>query len=426
VGATWQLPGLRKYLKQQLGLDVYRIETFKKIGTGGGGMGEGGDDEETAAQTAAVDPNDRNAQFNRISLEMTTAYGLALQGLGLNAVSGNLMPVSIVRKSMWNEKGKWFGLAAGVAAAAAGVMFLNPLRQHFAVGAAQDDPAIQQTIRQASQLRAQAEEAKVTNPGEPDFRAANILALQNGKGAYQYVVRDLHAMFASAEARKGSWAKEVAVPGQPEAALAGGPALRLLSVSTEYFGPVAATPAADGTQAAEPWIDWTEEEKAMPRIEVTLSCDTALPEPRKFFSQAVQQWLRDNKIRADIPYELVYRNTFLLEVTGEEVAAAPTGVTGEGRATSREESAMARRLGRQTGSKRAGDQAGVRLPRNTAAPRRPAGEGSMSGQDADDLAPLEAPAGLVAAPTGNATFVFGLLFKPPAKPGDEAANGGAQ
>ena len=31
VGSTFRLPGLRKYLKQQLSMDVYRIENFKRL-----------------------------------------------------------------------------------------------------------------------------------------------------------------------------------------------------------------------------------------------------------------------------------------------------------------------------------------------------------------------------------------------------------
>ncbi len=124
VGSTWRLPGLRKYLKQQLGLDVYRVEYFKKVNMGVAGI-EGAEDSEDGGQQQSVDGASKGHAFNDASLNLVTAYGLALQGLGQNAVGGNLMPTTVLRKSMWKDKTRYFGMAAGIAAAAAGVMFVG-------------------------------------------------------------------------------------------------------------------------------------------------------------------------------------------------------------------------------------------------------------------------------------------------------------
>lgn len=66
LGSTFRLPGLRKYLKQQLSMDIYRIEGFKRV-------------------TA---PEGREAEFDEASLNLGTAYGLALQGLDSATLAG--------------------------------------------------------------------------------------------------------------------------------------------------------------------------------------------------------------------------------------------------------------------------------------------------------------------------------------------------
>src|SRR5690606_5717452 len=40
LGSTFRLPGLRKYLKQQVGMDVYRMEQFKRLNVEGPRAGE--------------------------------------------------------------------------------------------------------------------------------------------------------------------------------------------------------------------------------------------------------------------------------------------------------------------------------------------------------------------------------------------------
>lgn len=438
VGATWNLPGLRKYLKQQLGLDVYRIDGFKRIGSGGGGFGDDADSEDGGATAAAADPNDRNAQFNRVSLEMATAYGLALQGLGLNAVSGNLMPTTIVRKSMWKEKGKWFGMAAGVAAAAAGVMFINPLRNYFAVNSpdARPDAMIQQTLSRANDLKRQADEAMVTNPGDPDFKAANLVALQNQRDAYQYVVADIQAIFADANRRKESWSQAVSIPGQPPVTVPEGPALRVMNVMTKYHPPKdpAATTsresaASQNLDEQEDYVIWTEEQEKFPRIEVYMQLDTAVPEPRKFLQAPLQQWVRENARRPGVPYELVPGGFQMRETAAAETAGMQSpsenrqsGRAGRGEAGeknmfatrgNRREPTRTSRVASEGGSTRAGGDAGA--------------SGSL-----DDLAPLDEPTDLYAGSTANAVFVFGIVFKPPTPPAEGAdataqpEQGGAQ
>ena len=104
LGSTFQLPGLRKYLKQQLSTDVFRLEEFKRVGFD---QLPGGADGDKA----------KLIRGNAISL--ATAYGLALQGVGFGTINANLMPVAVIRASMWKGKTKWFATAAGIAVVAA-------------------------------------------------------------------------------------------------------------------------------------------------------------------------------------------------------------------------------------------------------------------------------------------------------------------
>ncbi|MFM7806662.1 MAG: type IV pilus assembly protein PilM, partial [Planctomycetota bacterium] len=93
VGSTFRIPGLRKFLGQQLNVDVQRVDEFKRI---------------------RVEGRDA-ADFAANSVNMVTAYGLALQGVGLARIAVNLSPVGNLREKLWQAKTKWFVAAASVA-----------------------------------------------------------------------------------------------------------------------------------------------------------------------------------------------------------------------------------------------------------------------------------------------------------------------
>lgn len=90
AGSTFRLPGLQKFLKQQLQMEVIRPDGFKRIAVEGR----------------------READFAENALNMATAYGLALQGLGLDTVSANLLPSHILQSRMWRAKQPWIAAAS--------------------------------------------------------------------------------------------------------------------------------------------------------------------------------------------------------------------------------------------------------------------------------------------------------------------------
>jgi type IV pilus assembly protein PilM len=97
LGGTFRLPGLQKYVQQNLQIEVQRIE---RLGSGA--------------------PADARAatMFNENILSSVSAYGLAIQALGGGKINSSLLPARIRREKMWQEKTRWFAAAAAIFVAA--------------------------------------------------------------------------------------------------------------------------------------------------------------------------------------------------------------------------------------------------------------------------------------------------------------------
>jgi type IV pilus assembly protein PilM len=201
MGNTFRLPGLRKYLKQQLQMDVYRIEGFKRL-------------------TA---PEGREAEFNDASLNLCTAYGLALQGLDSAALRANVMPVPVVRETMWKQKRAWFGLAAGVAAAATAGWFVRPLMDNTAMNAVVPPSEIQRVANEGARLKQEAEAAGVLGDATGDTTASTLLSLVDGRGINTHLVNDVGVLLGDIRS-----APIVAEEGAT---------VRLAALKTEYMPP---------------------------------------------------------------------------------------------------------------------------------------------------------------------------------------------
>lgn len=303
VGSTFQLPGLRKYLKQQLQLDVYRLEEFKRADLSK--LGE-----------------ERAAQLKGAALSFATAYGLAIQGLGLNPIKANLMPVSVVREAMWKKKAPWFAAAAGLGIAAGAAMFIRPLLDSNAVAGVSPDPVIQQAVRQAQELKGKAAEAGVLEAGQPDMTAANLLALTEHRELYGRVLADLSAILADADAKAATWTGRPR-PGAEAPKPLGAPGFEFRGFRTQYTGPGRGD--AEGGEPADP--------NAMGSVQVTLQVATRQPDPLDFILHSVDAWLRENKDRKDAPYAIVYKDPIFTLVSAAQPpaqATASAGAVGEG------------------------------------------------------------------------------------------------
>ena len=137
LGNAMKLPGLQRYLAQNLEQDVKPIEEFNRL-TAGSASG--------------------NAQFKENVLSFAPAYGLCIQALGKSELKTNLLPEEIVTRRMVRAKKPW--AVAGVAAVLAGLTF-----NYFThVAAWRDvnvkDPSWTPVINQAN-----SDEAKRRQPG---------------------------------------------------------------------------------------------------------------------------------------------------------------------------------------------------------------------------------------------------------------------
>lgn len=174
LGSTFRLPGLRKYLKQQLQLDVYRLEQFKKLSIDGPRAGE----------------------FQAASFNLATAYGCVLQSFDHAPMQANLMPVPVIKSAMWKKKVPYFAAAAGIAAAAAGAMFIRPLLDSTAFEGAKKPPVLSTVADEASLLSDEAEKLGVTDSARANLQGAEIVGLLNGRELYSEILEDTSRMIA--------------------------------------------------------------------------------------------------------------------------------------------------------------------------------------------------------------------------------------
>lgn len=104
VGNAFLLPGLQKYLQQNLGMTVERPVAFKNI-----------------VPSAIAD----QPAFREQLLSYAVAYGLALQGLELTKVTSNLLPTEIAKQVVWRKKRPAFAAAAACLVLAGGLIWFR-------------------------------------------------------------------------------------------------------------------------------------------------------------------------------------------------------------------------------------------------------------------------------------------------------------
>jgi type IV pilus assembly protein PilM len=104
LGNALKLPGLQKYLQQNLGLPVEKPEKFDKI----------------ADSSAAAAP-----QFTDQLLSFAVPYGLAIQGLESGRVTTNLLPTELAKQVVWRKKKPTFAAAAACLLIAGGLIWFR-------------------------------------------------------------------------------------------------------------------------------------------------------------------------------------------------------------------------------------------------------------------------------------------------------------
>ena len=100
LGNGMKLPGLQRYLSQNLEMEVTPVMEFERLSAGSAGG---------------------KPQFKDNVLSFAVAYGLCLQGIGKAELRTNLLPEEIVRTRLVRAKKPW--MVAGAAAVLAGLTF---------------------------------------------------------------------------------------------------------------------------------------------------------------------------------------------------------------------------------------------------------------------------------------------------------------
>ncbi len=275
IGSTFKLPGLRKFLSQQLQIEVTRLDAFQRL-----------------------NPQGRNeTAFSEHSVNFATAYGLALQGLELANIDVNLIPVPVVRERLWGRKIKWFGAAAAVVVLGSLVNFARPVLDRAHV---RQDPAAEQevsrTIREAKAL--QTDFQTITDETAVTARPLNIRAMLDYRDVWPAILNDVGAILASAEPQPelfdgldASAASSIPV-GQQQV-------LELRALQHAVIKPDArgSAPAEGGT--------------AMPQIAIQMVLETPNDQGLQFVNATAMSWLRQhmNATRPGVPYRITEATT---------------------------------------------------------------------------------------------------------------------
>jgi type IV pilus assembly protein PilM len=367
LGSTFRLPGLRKYLKQQVGMDVFRLEQFKRLTMDGPRAGE--------------------LQAN--TLNLATAYGLALQGLGLATLEANLMPTMVLREAMWERKVKWFAVAAGVAIAASVAMFIRPFLDSQAVAAEPQPQSVRDAIREAQRLKSAAQD--VTGSTIENSAAAGVLALLESRDVYAHLVNDVGLMMKHAQDRERSEQ----------------PVFNVKVFKTQNGG---ARGPADPNQ---PFGSVEPEQDTRERIQVMLTMTTSHADPQRLAFNTIDEWLRRNAKRPGVPYEIVVANnpSRLTGTTEVEAPALAAGTPG-GDGVSGPGTMQAGRGGRFGAGQPMGEggvmQTGTQASGAGASPREEDPGDSQAAASIRKLAPLPGPP---ADPPGTRTSTFEVRFE---------------
>jgi type IV pilus assembly protein PilM len=173
LGSTFRIPGLRKFLSDQLRIEVRRLEDFQTLKVEG---------------SAAAD-------FAGSAINLSTAVGLALQGLGQSAITINLSPVGNLREQVWRRKAKWFVAAALLVCAGSAALFFRP--------GGSVEPQVRAAVtmakRDADEAKKKFEEAK--QAADLGARANNVVFMVEDREVWPWIVADANAAVASAKAQ---------------------------------------------------------------------------------------------------------------------------------------------------------------------------------------------------------------------------------
>ncbi|MEM7626436.1 MAG: type IV pilus assembly protein PilM [Planctomycetota bacterium] len=286
VGSTFRLPGLQKFLKQQLQIDVVRPDSFDRI---------------------SVADGKRESEFSNHALNMATACGLALQGLGLEKVSANILPRHVLASRMWRAKQPWIAASAACFVAAAGLMAAKHFIDKSVIN--QQLAEIQTEIRPiVSRARAQQSAwSEIQQNSDPRQFIKNVRRSLDHRNVWPLLIEDISAatlaLDPQPELLDNDYEKNTAIDRRQRRRI-------YVDEITARYEPnlpgAAAQPGGGGNLAALAGQTYTVEqfftEDSAPQFIVRLTGSTPLGTADSQLNARVIQWLRDNAEREDRPY----------------------------------------------------------------------------------------------------------------------------
>ncbi len=184
MGNAFQLPGLQKYLENNLTIEggVLRPEKFATL---------------TAGEALNAD------EVNEKILSFAPAYGLALQGLGQSKITSNLLPTELARLAVWRQKTPFWMASAAALAIAAVVPFTRSFLDSQALAASENESALRQAqqIINAQQSKQSEYREAALNPEQQEERIQNLLKLKEDAAILPRIVALLHRAAPEADRR---------------------------------------------------------------------------------------------------------------------------------------------------------------------------------------------------------------------------------
>lgn len=319
VGSTFKLPGLQKFLKQQLQMEVTRPEGFKRITPDG----------------------KRDADFSNHALNMATAYGLALQGLGLESVSANIMPMQVLKQRMWRAKEPWVAAAAACVVLASGV----------AGGRYFMDRSSWTAAMQANQGRVQAVAAKaagyesdwreISGDSDPRMQIENLRRVIDRRDYWPKLLEDISIAANTTNPQPELFSNDIEairkIPRRERRRLYIESIVPTYIVSTGQEGQQGQQQAGDDITAQYKVEDFFGEDKQPPSFEVTVTGTTPYGEGYSLLSYHFVRWLQDQAKNPtpNRPYRITVDEKEVLKISRVGGADALTGGSSNAAASSR-------------------------------------------------------------------------------------------
>jgi len=258
LGSTFKIPGLRKFLGQQLQVEMRRLDEYKKINVTGR----------------------EAASFHENAVNMATAYGLALQGVGLGQIDVNLVPTKTLRTQMWHSKTKWFAAAAAITIIGAGMTFYRPITERASLNPGGVPSIVTDVISRHDRLTKQFNEIK--DRSNIGFAIENFRRLAEDREVWPYLVADAALALNAAD-----------------------PQPQLLSDRTEEIMEI---PVGERRMVQLNGLSgqysFNAESKSR-RIKVQMDVELSHAEHVEFLKRTVAKWLEDNAERPGVPYRIV-------------------------------------------------------------------------------------------------------------------------